>query len=265
MTDHILIPTLGRMDKQYTYNHLPQKWKDKVTFIVQNHEYAEMAERYGDKVRKLPDDIKTLSPTRQWCWDEYYGTQWMFMDDDFKYFKYKEPLPEGSENKWLTRDMEDHEFDDMFDTFWKWADEEIYFGAVSTSWVMPSATYWPYMNNTRMMTNMFFNTPYLPRDIQWNRLPTAQDFDATLQLLTRGYRNRMHTKYRVTVSDTNAKGGCETYRTLDMMNSTHRKLSQLFPKYVSIREKILKTGPLAGQTQDSCFIQWSKAFKDTQK
>ena len=38
MIEHIIIPTLGRMDKQITYNNLPKKYQEKVIFVVQAHE-----------------------------------------------------------------------------------------------------------------------------------------------------------------------------------------------------------------------------------
>ena len=54
MIEHIIIPTLGRMDKQLTYNALPQKYQDITKFVVQAHEFEEMKSRYGDKVLCLP-------------------------------------------------------------------------------------------------------------------------------------------------------------------------------------------------------------------
>ena len=48
--EHLIIPTLGRIHKQKTYNNLPDKWKAKVKFTVQPHEVDEMRDIYGDKV-----------------------------------------------------------------------------------------------------------------------------------------------------------------------------------------------------------------------
>ena len=42
----IVIPTLGRMDNQITYNNLPQKWKNQTIFVVQQQEGDAMQERY---------------------------------------------------------------------------------------------------------------------------------------------------------------------------------------------------------------------------
>ena len=48
MIEHIIIPTLGRMDKQLTYNALPKKYQDITKFVVQTHEFEDMKSRYGD-------------------------------------------------------------------------------------------------------------------------------------------------------------------------------------------------------------------------
>jgi len=71
MIEHIIIPTLGRMDKQVTYNNLPKKYQDKVTFVVQAHEFEEMRERYGSAVIGLPDNISRIAPTREWIFNNY--------------------------------------------------------------------------------------------------------------------------------------------------------------------------------------------------
>jgi len=265
---HLIIPTLGRIHKQKTYSTLPDKWKEKVLFVVQSHEYDEMKEVYGDKVLKLPPEIKKLSPTRQWIWNEFYGTRHMVLDDDLEYFKYKAPaaaIGVKAETKWITRDMIDEEFDDAFTTFDKWIDEGIYHGAFSTSWVVPDPTKWPHQNNVRIMTNCYFDSKNLPRNLIWDRLETSQDFDANLQLLTQGYANRITTLYRVTVSNTNSDGGCSAYRTTETMDRVHKQLAELYPDYVALKTKINKSGKLKGIPFTACHIQWAKAWKDAVK
>ena len=90
-----------------------------------------MKDRYGDKVLVLPENIKRLSPTRQWIWDEFYGERYMVLDDDFDYYKYKAPSTEADnvDTKWITKDMTESQFDDAFETFNNWCDQEqIYHG-----------------------------------------------------------------------------------------------------------------------------------------
>lgn len=264
--DHLIIPTLGRIHKQKTYANLPDKWKNKVQFTVQQHEADEMRDIYGDKVLVLPADIKSISPTRQWIWDEFYGTKFMVLDDDMEYFKFKGPAPEGADTKWITRDMTDEEFDDAFDTFNEWMDkEEIHHGGFSTSWVVPDVKYWPHQNNVRIMTNCYFNSKHLPRNVHWTRLPLSSDFYANLELLTQGFANRITTKYRVSIAPTNAAGGCSEFRTIEKNNEVHKQLAEIFPDYVTLKTKTLANGPWKGQERITCHITWSKAYKDAIK
>lgn len=264
--EHLIIPTLGRIDRQRTYNNLPAKWQAKVQFVVQDHEYDAMNERYPNKVLRLPASIKKLSPTRQWIWDEFYGTRHMVLDDDFDHFKNKTPaskMPEVKvDTKWISTNMTDEEFDDAFDTFNRWCDEEgIYHGGFSTSWVVPDARWWPHQDNVRIATNCYFDSANLPRNIIWDRLETSQDFDVNLQLLTQAFPNRINTKYRVTVGGTNIKGGCSTYRTAETMDRVHRQLAELYPDWVSLKVKKPKSGPMEGTEFMACHIQWGRAYK----
>lgn len=264
--EHLIIPTLGRINKQKTYNNLPEKWQKRVSFVVQPHEAAQMKALYGSKVLVLPPEIKGLSPTRQWIWDTFYGTRHMVLDDDMEYFKYKGPAPEHLDTKWETRDMSDAEFDDAFETFNRWCDDEqIYHGGFSTSWVVPDLKYWPQQNNVRIMTNSYFDSKNLPRNIVWDKLPTSQDFHANLQLLTQGFANRITTRYRVSISETNADGGCSEYRTIELSNQVHTQLAEMYPDYVKLKSKTLANGPWKGQERITCHIQWAKAYKDAIK
>jgi len=265
--EHLIIPTLGRLDRQRTYNNLPQKWKDKTQFVVQDHEYDAMNERYPNKVLRLPKEIKKLSPTRQWIWDEFYGTRHMVLDDDFDHFKYKAPAkPEDNvTTKWVSHNMTDEEFDDAFGLFNKWSDEGFYHGGFSTSWTVPDPRQWPEQQNVRIATNCYFDSANLPRNIIWDRLETSQDFDVNLQLLTQGYPNRLTSKYRVSVGGTNIKGGCSTYRTAETMSRVHTQLAELYPDFVNLKTKIPKSGPLQGQEIIACHIMWTRAYEESKR
>ncbi|MGQ4807696.1 hypothetical protein NKDENANG_01051 [Candidatus Entotheonellaceae bacterium PAL068K] len=261
--DQIVVPTLGRINMQFTYECLPRRYKEKVLFVVQDHEFDEMNDRYSGRVLRLPRSITKISPTRQWIWDEFYGSKFMTMDDDLKKFVCKRPATaaDNATSRWITRPMDDQDFDEAFGLFESWMEEGIHFGGFCTSWIVPDRRLWPTHTIVRMMTNSYFNSSFLPRDIVWDRLEFSSDFDTTLQLLTRGYPNRVSTKFRVQVAPTNAPGGCSIYRTVEKINRTHLQLQELFPEYVSVNERVRTSGPLAGQRYMSCLIQWARAFR----
>jgi len=262
MISHIVIPTLGRIHNQITYNNLPDKYKNITKFIVQHHEFEKMAELYGDKVICLPKEINTIAPTREWIFNNFKDSRHMVFDDDLN-FTVKEPNKDLSDGapKWISWKYTDSDFDDMFNTIDSWMDEGIVFGGLGTTWIVPSINLWPYSENYRVMTNTFYNGPLFPVDIKWDRVPAAEDFDVTLQLLTSGIKNRISTKYMVNPSDTNTDGGCSVWRNIDVHNESQIKLSKLWPDFVKTKEKTAKSGPWKGLTKLTTHIQFKKAYK----
>lgn len=258
----IVIPTLGRITKQKTYGNLPMKWREKVTFVVQDHEYDEFMSAWrARQCIRLPKSIDNIADTRKFIQEHFKDSRYFVFDDDLE-FIIKEPNPDGSP-KWKTRVMTAEDFDEMFALVNTWMDEGIHHGALGTTWVIPSPDLWPYADNGKIMTNVFYNGPKIPDDIEFNRVKYAEDFDVNLQLLTRGFANRISTKYLVSPSDTNSEGGCSTQRSIEAHNESQRKLAELWPDYVRLKEKVTKTGPWKGQVKLGTVIQHKKAFKST--
>lgn len=255
----IVIPTLGRIRNQKTFNNLPSSLRENVNFVVQSHEYNEFCYVNGDKgVLKLPESIDNIADTRKWIHEKFKDKRYFVFDDDLD-FLVKEPNPKGSP-KWISRNMSEQDFYDMFDTINKWMDSGISHGSLGTTWVIPSLNLWPYADNSKIMTNVFYNGPKLPSNIQWNRVPYAEDFDVNLQLLTQGFANRISTKYLVSPSDTNSEGGCSSKRTIDEHNKSQRLLAKLWPDFVRLKEKVTKTGPWKGQIKLGTVIQHKRAY-----
>ena len=263
MIQHIVIPTLGRMDKQVTYNSFPQKYKDITTFVVQEHEYAEMDKRYPGKVLSLPAEINRIAPTREWIHKHFRNARHFVFDDDLE-FVVKEPNP-GEGTKWLSRKFTEHDFDDAFDLCDSWMDDGIIYGGFLPAWIIPDVNQWPTRECQRVMTNVFYDGPKVPDGIEWNRVAAAEDFDVNLQLLTRGFKNRISAKYMVTCSETNAAGGCSTWRTLQVHNDAQKQLAELWPAFIKLSEKTVPNGPWKGQVKYTTTIQHKKAYQSSQK
>lgn len=262
MIEYIIIPTLGRMDKQVTFNNLPQKYKDVTRFVVQAHEFEDMKQRYGDQVISLPSHIDRIAPTREWIFNEFKDHRHIVFDDDLD-FVVKEPNP-GEGTKWLSRKYTEQDFDDAFALLESWMDEGIVYGGLLPAWVIPDLNQWPIRECQRIMTNVFYDGPNVPRDIEWSRVAAAEDFDVNLQLLSRGYKNRLSAKYMVGCSETNAEGGCSTWRTLEVHNEAQKQLAELWPDFVKLREKQVTSGPWKGQMKLATTIQHKKAYESSQ-
>ena len=79
-----------------------------------------------------------------------------------------------------------------------------------------------------------------------------------MQLFKKGLNNRIWHRFGY-ISKILADGGCNTWRTLDMINSTHERLISYYPEYVSwngIKENVM------GGDFKKIKVQWSKMYKD---
>ena len=68
----------------------------------------------------------------------------------------------------------------------------------------------------------------------------------------------------VTCSETNAEGGCSTWRTLEVHNEAQRQLASLWPEYIKVKEKLVPSGPWKGQIKLATTIQHKKAYLSSQ-
>jgi len=263
MSFTIIIPTLGRCNNQLTYNGLPQKYQEMVHFVVQSHEFEIMKEKYGDKVKVLPTEylgmkMNNLPLTREWIQETYKDTLYYTVDDDVLYKK----RIINEQGKYRSVEMNDEDYDTMFNQLVNWSNEGIVHCGVITNWIKPSKNIYPINKNGRIMTNHFFNGKLLPK-IDFMRTTSSEDLDCSLQLFSKGYENRSVGEYIACVSETNSEGGCSIYRTLDKHNASNRKLAELWPKFVKAKEKDVKSGVFKGQKKVSVIVYCKKALKSS--
>lgn len=92
------------------------------------------------------------------------------------------------------------------------------------------------------------------------RVQVCEDFDITLQLLNKGFKNGVLFKWSQDQRETGQPGGCSLYRTLELHNANITKLHELWPDVTRIRVKKSKSGgDLA--TRNELVIDWSTAYK----
>lgn len=263
--DCIVIPTLGRTETQVTYNNLPAKWQAIVKFVVQPHEYDIMYQKYGDKVVCLPEDIKGIAATRGWIWRNFSDKVYWCFDDDMK-FRTKVPNGKRTKGGWSDSYSGSYFTDEDFDSVFDWAEKQmengIHYGAMQGSTIILDSRQYPEKWNARLIGNAFYNAKMLPKydELEWNRCPAAEDYDLLLQLLIKGYKNVVTTRWFV-VPGTQKTGGCFTFRNQEVHNQSQLKLVELFPEYVVINSSKMKdeNGPI------KVIVKCAKAFNDSQK
>lgn len=110
--------------------------------------------------------------------------------------------------------------------------------------------------NTRLMRAVAWKVkPYLETDP--TRVEGIEDFDCSLQSLRAGYENVCLYYWAQGQRETNESGGCADWRTAEVHAANVRKLAELHPGFVSVRQKKNKTGGLAERLESN--IQWKKA------
>jgi len=253
----IIIPTLGRIDKQKTLSNIPEKYKSLVTLVVQEHEYEDMKVKYPDiKVWQLPSGTKGIAKTRKEIAYHWKGKRIWVMDDDLQFVKLDEQLkghPPTSED-----------FYNCLIQIESWMNDGYIHGGLQTHNTPPSEKAWNF--NTRVYTNVFYSERLVPEDIDWGEeyelMP--EDFYVNLQLLTTGHQNVVFQHFRVRTSDTQSKGGCESFRTLENHNRGQEILAAKFPRFVEVYEKEVTSGPWEGKKKNALKIQWKKAYESSQ-
>lgn len=267
----LFIHTYGRPFKQTTFSWFGDDLRARTYFVVQEREAELWKEqrdrgRFGEtKLLVLPDEIRTLSPTRQWILE--YGfhnniPRLVMMDDDLRFSHRKEDTGtklHHSDSKDVTR---------MFDVLEAEID-------------LPGARGLPHIhagisaregNNhvedsrkevTRMMRILAYRpTEVLMTNARFDRIRTKQDFDMTLQLLRVGEANVVRYDFAQDQGGSQESGGCATYRTPAMMAEDAENLRALHPDFVKVVKKKTK-GAWGGGERVDVTIGWKKAYQSS--
>jgi hypothetical protein len=254
----IVIPTLGRVDKQVTLGNIPEKYNEYVTLVVQEHEYEEMKTKYPHvNVWCLPSGTSGMGITRKLVAEKWEGKRYFCPDDDLKFIRIN--LETSKDQGEFTED----DFDDMIREIETKMDEGYIHGGLSVHNTPPPDE--PFNFCGRIWTNVWYSDKMPIHDVVWYVDPkqTAQDFYVNLQLLTQGHQNVCHNHFRVRTSATNAAGGVGTYRTIEWNNKWQQFLADEFPEFVEVYEKVQASGPWAGMPKKAVKIKWKKAYESS--
>lgn len=252
----IFIPTYGRSGKQVTFEQTKHL---RPVLVVQERE-RHLYGRFPD-VLTLPDDIRTVTPTRQWILEYAHKHELgkiVMMDDDLRFFKRKEPTANTKLAFSLLNATRD-EVTEMVELLCRWLDEVAHCGISSREG--NNRVEKEVVEATRMMRVLAYRVPTVMQiGARFDRLPLQEDFDMTLQLLRAGYPNRISYLYgNGQATGSGAKGGCSHFRTKPMMEETAHKLAELHPGFVNVVKKTTKHSFDGGERTD-VMIAWKKAL-----
>ena len=259
MIERIFIPTVHRVDNQITYTNLPDKWKSKVTMVVQAWEREQYT--YDCDYLVLPDtqdyhysDYFCLPRTRRFIYEA---------GKNMKYCVYDDSNMDTSKRFCTTED-----FEEMFSLFDEWLDDYPVCGCAQIE-NPPSGVKVRY--NTSISSAFFINgtlfKDILP-ELDLTSVRVGEDACFLLSLLSRGYKNCVSDEF-VRMNVSNSKKMPSTVwdqQTYDQTLADHKYLEQMFPGIYSIVYD--ENGERAkGGYKDfgKSKIEWSKAYKQSQK
>lgn len=252
----ILIPSRSRAQKLITPRKIPQRFHDLMTVYVAEEQLSEyvshnpnltiksvstLNDLLGEKLEKMAKDAS----------DDLV----MICDDDFTFFRRKNPHEAG------LVEMEDEDWDDLFNKIegeFEW-DPNLYGVGVSMRQGNNRLEY-PGERNTRLngcivyRRNVFLSAEH-------GRVNPMNDFDVNLQLLRRGYNNILLSEFCYNQPSTNSPGGSSDYRTLETQDRAAKRLCELHPGFVRLRQKENVSGHDEFRIRTEVTISWKKARK----
>jgi hypothetical protein len=272
----IAIPSRGRPDwkKQVTLrNFVDMKSKRKIALCIpedktegrryRNNVLSAIGERLDMTVEYVPNSHTGISHTRKWILTELaakHNERYVLMLDDDMDFCYRPNMADPA----LETIKDAERLEAMFQTLEQWLVEGfVHIGLAarqgSNHFLGPET----YRDVTRMMNAYAYDTHTLQSlNVELGRVPVMEDFDLTLQLLRKGYPNRVSFQYVWNQRGSGAEGGCSSYRTAEMQMKAALKLKELHPNFVTVVTKSAGTVWKDWEERSDVNIQWQAAYQE---
>ena len=257
----IYIPTRGRLKSQITHNGFPTALRKKIQFVVDYNDPDKEAllELYPDVSRdifELPKkDSASYSRFSQAMLEACPTKYVVLLNDDIRFNKRRENMKiSTSTNK---------EVVDGFKQMIRWMDE----GLIHCGMAPRDASYAstvPYSDNARVMHALFYNSrAVIDAGCAFTKNVTKNfqmaDFHMNLQLLEKGYPNKVSYVYRINPKPTNVSGGSSLHRTKEQQDYSAEALRKNHPLHVKIVTKKNVWEGWEEQRKD-VIVQWKIAY-----
>jgi hypothetical protein len=257
----IIIPTRGRIYEQTTLRSLPPELHKRTTLVCPKREASELHRLYEDvQVAFEPYPKMKIAQKREWIaqtWHEAGYDKIIVLDDDLVFATRRGLGDWHLEPIWgeaLIPEFQRIE-DKLGPEF-----PHVGFGQrqgnnhEEAGWKSPG----------KMCFTLGYYLPVVVKECKFDLVQLREDMCVTLQLLLKGYPNAI---WNTTVVDqqTNAPGGCSTYRTLEMNNAEAEKLAAMFPDHVSLvwdHVSLVWKDYSTSTPRLEVIVQWQKALQD---
>ena len=253
----IMIPTMGRVNKQKTLSELSSALSARTILLVEDDEFDDHDIMHGSRcnVLALPTNIKGIADIRQYAVD-ICKTPFLFLiDDDMVFFKRK---PDSVKLERCTTMQQE----ELFKTLVEWLDFDEFPLVGLSARQGNNHVEQDYREATRQMNFHGINiSRFNDLGLKFNGSEVMEDFNLVLSLLTKGIPNRVMYQYCWNQLGSGAIGGCSQYRTPELQRECAEQLEFDYPDFVTVVEKTNKTGWKGLETRTDVRVQWQKAYQ----
>lgn len=260
----IVIPSANRAHRVFSKDYVPDPWRETLAIIVPPDQVEiYTVENPGYRIVACPIS-QHAGLFRQWIFDTFDEDPHLcMMDDDIKFF-YRTDLYNSPKLQNIL------DIPEQQTKMFKAIERTLARGIPWTGISYRSGNnniFVPYMDNVRSFTMWAIDRPTLLRhNIRFAPMRVMEDMWVILNLLTRGYKVRLHTRWAFNQLS-NSSGGCSTWRTPQVQSRGARKLHRAFPDFVTVVDKTPKSVCWYGEgvTLQDVRVQWKKAYASAQK
>jgi hypothetical protein len=258
----ILIPTLGRIEKQKTWDNLCSSVRQETVLVVSKEE-KEQHKSKGRNTIICPVQGKGMAVLRQWMMEYSVKQGWkkvVFVDDDLVLQVRREDLRVVGVASQKQQEIIFNWVESTLDTYAHCALSERTAGFSDRQETVES---------TKGIQVVGYNLKMVQESgARFNKdVPDwffIEDFHMTIQLLKKGYPNLVSRKYRHSAAPSNELGGCSKFRTSKRMKEASKILERLHPEFVKAVQKETKSA-WGGGTRWNVRVQWKKAYESSNK
>lgn len=238
----------------YNRDHLPSVANLQGTAILEQVVlvvHPDEVDRYRKHgVEILPCPVQgDLGTVRKWLMDNYEGRFMVQMDDDLRFAVRREDDPSKF------RIAEPADIDVMFGRVYELLQEVPLVGVRQRGGANRSEP--PMELAVRQCMFHGIDVEVARKEGFAYKPCVFEDFDYTLQVLTRGYQNAVLTTHTIDQGESNAPGGVAGYRSNARMRRDALDLSLDFPGFVKV---VTKAGWRGMEERTDVTVQWKKAL-----
>ena len=222
----LIIPSRSRwMNQKTLINLTPSLWPI-TTVVIPEGQYYEYRTRTPEKVSVITFNGQGIHDKRQYILHLAKTGKVIMLDDDLSFYK------RNTDGRFTVANGDPTE--DMVATLVNMLDKYPMVGLVEKfmSQTQPRGV----KEYTRISHVLGINRDLLPKPWPEFRLRVGEEYDFHLQLLTRGFTTAVTTEWSK-LDKFNAKGGCNDWRTVEIIRQETKKMRDYFPDLVTYWER----------------------------